>query len=58
MTCDFEEVSALGYGICGVLGVLCEVEDDLKWGEQLWRSVEDHGGRAGNSNECVSAWLR
>ena len=42
-TRNFEEVSAVGCGICGALGLLREVEDDLRWGEEPWRSVGDHG---------------
>ena len=31
---DFEEVSTVGPGVCGALGVLCQVADELWWDEE------------------------
>ena len=43
-TCDFEEVGTVGCGVCGARGVLCQVKDDLKWGEEPFMNVRDHRG--------------
>ena len=38
-TCDLEEVSAVGCGVCGALVVLRQDADNLRWSNEPWRSV-------------------
>ena len=40
-------MSAGDCGVCGTLGVFCQVKDDLRCGEEPWRSVGGHGGGEG-----------